>query len=95
MACEGAEERRGPERCIGPASYASRSIDGKDVELVYAGGKTDVLLSAETVEDMRTYAGLLGLVYGGMKFEKAGSYPAFLLELPAIMGWVRFQSHLS
>ncbi len=30
-------------------------------ELVYSGGRTDILLSAETVEDMRKYAGLLEL----------------------------------
>jgi hypothetical protein len=50
-------------------------------ELVYEGGKTEVLLSAETVEDMRKYAGLLSLVYGGMKFENVESKPAFLSEL--------------
>jgi hypothetical protein len=55
-------------------------------ELVYSGGRTEVLFSAETVEDMRKYAGLLGLVYGGLKLEKAERRPAFLSELPAIMG---------
>ena len=46
-------------------------------ELVYSGGKTEVLLSAETEEDMRKYAGLLGLVYGSMKFEKTDPLPPF------------------
>ncbi len=55
-------------------------------ELVYSGGKTDLLLSAETVEDMRKYAGLLGLVYGTLKLEDSKSRPAFLHDLPAIMG---------
>ena len=55
-------------------------------ELVYSGGRTEVLFSAETVEGMRKYAGLLGLVYGGLKLEKAERRPAFLSELPAIMG---------
>jgi len=55
-------------------------------ELVYSDGKTAVLLSAETVEDMRKYASLLGLVYGGMKFENAEPHPDFLRELPSIVG---------
>jgi hypothetical protein len=55
-------------------------------ELVYSGGITEVLLSAETVEDMRSYVGLLSLVYGGMKFQDAETSPAFLRELPAIVG---------
>ena len=50
-------------------------------ELVYSGGRTEVLFSAETLEDMRKYAGLLGLVYGGMKFEIAEPQPGFLREL--------------
>jgi len=55
-------------------------------ELVYSGGKTEVLLSAETVEDMRKYAGLLSLVYGGMKIENADGRPVFLQQLPLIVG---------
>jgi hypothetical protein len=58
-------------------------------ELVYSGGKTEVLLSAETVEDMRNYANLLGLVYGGMKLEKTDATPAFLGGLPSIVGLSR------
>jgi len=49
--------------------------------LVYSGGRTEVLLSAETVDDMKKYAGLLSLVYGGMKFESAEPQPNFLREL--------------
>jgi hypothetical protein len=56
------------------------------LELIYAGGKTDVLLSTETVEDMKKYAGLLGLVYGGLKMENTNCYPAFLQQLPSIAG---------
>jgi hypothetical protein len=57
-------------------------------ELVYSGGKTEVLLSAETVEDMRKYAGLLGLVYGTIKLKDSKSQPAFLQELPAVIGLI-------
>jgi hypothetical protein len=61
----------------------------RTLELVYSGGKTDLLLSAETVDDMRRYAGLLCAVYGGMKFEKAEPHPDFLKQLPSIVGLVR------
>jgi hypothetical protein len=56
-------------------------------ELVYTGGKTEVLLSAESVEDMRKYAGLLSLVYGGTKYETTDAKPAFLQQLPSIVGY--------
>ena len=46
-------------------------------ELVYTGGRTEVLLSAETLEDMRRYADLLGLVYGRLKLEEAEPRPVF------------------
>ncbi|MGA2199232.1 MAG: hypothetical protein ABSG45_04775 [Nitrososphaerales archaeon] len=54
--------------------------------MVYSGGRTEVLLSAETVEDMRKYASLLGLVYGGLKLEEAEPLPDFLREMPHIVG---------
>ncbi len=66
------------------AHLASSTV--RTFELVYSGGKTDILLSAETVEDMRKYTGLLGLVYGGLKFERAEPLPAFMRELPVVMG---------
>jgi hypothetical protein len=55
-------------------------------ELVYEGGKTEVLLSAETLEDMRKYAGLLSLVYGGMKLHNADRSPRFLGQLSSLVG---------
>lgn len=58
----------------------------RTLELISSAGKTDMLLSAETMEDMRKYASLLSLVYGGMKFESAEPQPNFLRELPAIVG---------
>jgi hypothetical protein len=55
-------------------------------ELVYSGGKTEVLLSAETVEDMKNFAGSLNLVYGAMTFQAVEPYPSFLRGLPALVG---------
>jgi hypothetical protein len=57
----------------------------RTLEFVYSDERTEVLLSAETVEDMRNYAGLLTSVYGGMKFEKREPAPYFLRELSAIL----------
>ncbi len=58
----------------------------RTLELVYSGGKTDLILGAETVGDMRKYAGLLTIVYGGIKLESVEPAPAFLRELPAVIG---------
>jgi len=66
------------------AHLASSTV--RTFELVYEGGKTEVLLSAATVEDMREYSGLLGLVYGGLKLEKVEARPDFLRELGAMAG---------
>ena len=50
-------------------------------ELIYAGGHTEMVLSAETVDDMRKYASLLDSVYGDLKLETAEKVPAFLRQL--------------
>ena len=55
-------------------------------ELVNSSEMTEVLLSAETREDTKSDAGLLNLVYGGMKFENTRPKPAFLGELPSVVG---------
>ncbi len=70
---------------VQPLSHLAASTV-RTFELVYSGGKTDILLSAETVEDMRKYTGLLSLVYGGLKFEMAEPQPAFMMELPVVTG---------
>jgi hypothetical protein len=74
------------ETAIQPLAHLADSTV-RTFELVYTGGETEVVLSAESVEDMRKYARLLTLVYGGMKFEAAASSPAFLRWLPAIVGF--------
>jgi hypothetical protein len=57
----------------------------RTLELVYSGGRTEVMFSAQTVEDMRKYTSLLSLVYGGLKLEQADPAPRFLQELPGIV----------
>lgn len=54
-------------------------------ELVYCEERTDVLLSAETVEEMRRYASLLGTVCGGLRFQSCEPCPAYLRGLPKIV----------
>jgi hypothetical protein len=61
-------------------------------ELVYRDGRTNVLVSAETVEEMRRYAGLLGLVYGGLKFQSCEQCLTHLRKLPEIVGLVNSNS---
>ncbi len=50
-------------------------------ELIYAAGHTELVLSAETVDDMRKYASLLDSVYGDLKLATAEKVPAFLRKL--------------
>ena len=66
------------------AHLASSTV--RTFELVHKGGKTEVLLSAETVEDMKKYASLLGLVYGRLRLEQDDAAPRFLRRLPMFVG---------
>ena len=54
-------------------------------EIVYNGGKTEILLSARTLNDMGRYADLFSQVYGELELVKADPNPAFLRELPEIV----------
>jgi len=54
-------------------------------ELIYSAGRTELLLSAETVDDMRKYAHLLDSVYGDLDLETAEKVPAFLRQLPSLL----------
>jgi hypothetical protein len=54
-------------------------------EFVHEGGKTEVPLSSETVDDMKSYANLLSLACGELKLSKAEPHPTFVRELAAII----------
>lgn len=56
----------------------------RTIELVYWLGKTEILLSSETLDDMSRYAMLLASVYGDLKIEPAERHPAFLRNLPGM-----------
>ena len=55
-------------------------------ELVYSKGKTDVILSAKSLDDMGRYVDLFNQVYGELELEKANPRPTFLQELSGIVG---------
>jgi hypothetical protein len=63
---------------------ASASV--RTFEIIYLNGKSDIMLSAETPGDMRKYVNLLNSVYGDLKCENAEPLPAFLRQLPLIVG---------
>jgi hypothetical protein len=65
---------------IQPLSHLA-STTVRTFELVYAAGHTEIVLSAETVDNMRKYAGLLDSVYGDLKLVTAEKIPAFLRQL--------------
>jgi hypothetical protein len=54
-------------------------------EIAYSRGKTEILLSAKTLDDMARYADLFNQVYGELELVKAEPNPAFLEELPGIV----------
>jgi hypothetical protein len=65
------------------------STTPRSFELVYKGKKTDLLLTARTVEDLRAYVDILDSVYGQLKCERSDSLPSFLRQLPAVVGLKR------
>ena len=55
-------------------------------ELVYSGGKTEIILSARTLDYMGKYVDLFNQVYGDLELESANSLPTFLQQLPTLVG---------
>jgi hypothetical protein len=73
------------DRALLPFNHlASQSV--RTFEIVYCGGKTELLLSAKTLDDMGTYADLLYQVYGELELAKANAAPDFLHQLTGIVG---------
>ena len=69
------------------AHLASSTV--RSFEIIYSEGKTDLALSARTVQDMRTYVDLFDSVYGQLKYERLDPLPSFLRQLPAVVGLAR------
>jgi hypothetical protein len=68
---------------IQPLGHLS-STTVRTFELIYSARRTELVLSAETVDDMRKYAHLLDSVYGDLDLETAEKVPAFLRLLLAL-----------
>jgi hypothetical protein len=66
------------------AHLASGTV--RSFEIIYSEGKTDLALSARTVEDMRGYVDLFDSVYGQLKYERIDPLPGYLRRLPEIVG---------
>jgi hypothetical protein len=66
------------------ALLASSTV--RSFEIIYGKGKTDLALSARTVQDMRSYVDLFDTVYGQLKYEKISPLPGFLWQLPKVIG---------
>jgi hypothetical protein len=81
-----------PETLKAPEDSVTQPLDHlasptvRTFELVYCKGRTEVILSAKTLDDMGSYADVFSQVYGELELEKADARPAFLQELPAIVG---------
>ncbi len=71
---------------IEPLSHlASDTV--RTFEIVYSSAKTDILLSARTLDDMTKYLDLFDGVYGQLKYEKIEDVMSgFLEQLPYIVG---------
>lgn len=59
----------------------SASDTVRTFELVYCAGKTEMILSARTLDDMKRYASLFSQVYGELELGKADPSPVLLLDL--------------
>jgi hypothetical protein len=76
------------EREMEPLGHLA-SATRRSFELVYSGKKTDLLLTAETLEDLRRYVDTFDSVYGQLKYERFDPLPPFLRQLPALVGLKR------
>ena len=73
------------DRDIEPLAHLA-STTPRSLELVYSERKTDLLLTARTVDDLRAYVDILDSVYGQLKCERFTDAPSFLSQLPDIVG---------
>jgi hypothetical protein len=67
------------------AHLASDTVRG--FEIIYSSGKTEILLSTRTADDMRIYLDLFDNAYGQLSYEKIdNTVPGFLKQMPSIVG---------
>ncbi|HEV2226234.1 MAG TPA: hypothetical protein VGR56_05445 [Nitrososphaerales archaeon] len=58
----------------------------RSFELLFTGGKTEIVLSSESKRDVGEYLGVLESVYGELDIAGAPASPDFLREIPQIVG---------
>ena len=58
----------------------------RSLEAVFTAGKTDLLISSRTLPDLNEYLAVLKSVYGELGAQSTKPNPAFLTELPGIVG---------
>lgn len=66
------------------AHLASSTV--RSFEIICSEGKTNLALSARTVQDMRAYVDLFDSVYGQLKCERLDPLPRLLIRLPSMVG---------
>ena len=55
-------------------------------EVVFTGGSTEIILSSKTERDLKEYLGVMESVYGTLSVVEATDTPAYLNEIPGIVG---------
>jgi len=65
------------------------SLTVRGFEVLFDGGKTEILLSSRSESDMPEYATTIYSVYGEFPIEPSPDMPPFLKELPEIVGLTR------
>ncbi len=64
-------------------------------EVVFEGGATQILLSARNQREMDGYLGVMSSVYGQLEVVETSAKPAFLAQIPSLVGLPAGQGHPS
>ncbi|MDG7025008.1 MAG: hypothetical protein JRN45_10880 [Nitrososphaerota archaeon] len=62
------------------------STTARGFEVIFSGGGSEILLSSKTVRDLKEYLGVMESVYGTISVVEATDMPAYLKEIPGIVG---------
>ena len=65
------------------------SLSVRGFELLFENGRTELLLSSRSEQDMHDYSRVLGSVYGELDVVEASPRPDFLKEIPRFVGLKR------
>jgi hypothetical protein len=62
------------------------SMTVRSFEMLFTGGRTQIVLSSKSERDVREYVGVLESVYGELDTARVPAVPDFLKEIPMIVG---------